>query len=65
MGDHRAEAVQKALDRLKIELPSRGFANTGTRFGKFIQEAAATSIDEKFSDAARRSNSRISRKRVS
>src|ERR1700685_3563185 len=52
MGDHRAEAVGKALDQLKIELPSWGFANTGTRFGKFIQEAAATSIEEKFSDAA-------------
>ncbi|HXT26391.1 MAG TPA: TIM barrel protein [Candidatus Eisenbacteria bacterium] len=42
----------KALDRLHIELPSWGFANTGTRFGKFIQPAAATSIEEKFSDAA-------------
>jgi L-rhamnose isomerase / sugar isomerase len=52
MGEHRAEIVHKALDQLKIELPSWGFANTGTRFGKFIQEAAATSIDEKFSDAA-------------
>jgi L-rhamnose isomerase / sugar isomerase len=52
MGDHRAETVHKALDQLRIELPSWGFANTGTRFGKFIQEAAATSIDEKFSDAA-------------
>jgi L-rhamnose isomerase / sugar isomerase len=52
MGNHRAEAVSKSLDQLKIELPSWGFANTGTRFGKFIQEAAATSIEEKFSDAA-------------
>lgn len=52
MGDHRADDVNRALDQLKIELPSWGFANTGTRFGKFIQEAAATSIEEKFSDAA-------------
>jgi L-rhamnose isomerase/sugar isomerase len=35
-----------------VELPSWGFANTGTRFGKFIQPAAAATIEEKFSDAA-------------
>jgi L-rhamnose isomerase/sugar isomerase len=51
MHDHAVEAVWKALDKLKIELPSWGFANTGTRFGKFIQPAAATTIEEKFSDA--------------
>jgi L-rhamnose isomerase/sugar isomerase len=49
--DQQAEIVGKALDHLQIELPSWGFANTGTRFGKFIQAAAATSIEEKFSDA--------------
>jgi L-rhamnose isomerase / sugar isomerase len=52
MNDKAVEVVWKALDRLAIELPSWGFANTGTRFGKFIQPAAATSIQEKFSDAA-------------
>jgi L-rhamnose isomerase/sugar isomerase len=52
MNDKNVEVVWKALDRLAIELPSWGFANTGTRFGKFIQPAAATSIQEKFSDAA-------------
>src|SRR5260221_827164 len=52
MNDKNVEVVWKALDRLTIELPSWGFANTGTRFGKFIQPAAATSIQEKFSDAA-------------
>jgi L-rhamnose isomerase/sugar isomerase len=52
MNDKAVEVVWKALDRLAIELPSWGFANTGTRFGKFIQPAAATSIHEKFSDAA-------------
>jgi L-rhamnose isomerase/sugar isomerase len=46
------EKACKALDRFRIELPSWGFANTGTRFGKFIQPAAATTIEEKFSDAA-------------
>jgi L-rhamnose isomerase/sugar isomerase len=52
VADRRAESVNDALDQLKIELPSWGFANTGTRFGKFIQPAAANSIEEKFSDAA-------------
>jgi len=52
MNDKAVEVIWKALDRLAIELPSWGFANTGTRFGKFIQSAAATSVQEKFSDAA-------------
>jgi L-rhamnose isomerase/sugar isomerase len=45
------DVIFKALDRFSIELPSWGFANTGTRFGKFIQEAAATSTEEKLADA--------------
>jgi L-rhamnose isomerase / sugar isomerase len=48
----KLERVTKALDNFRIEIPSWGFANTGTRFGKFIQIAAATSIEEKFADAA-------------
>jgi L-rhamnose isomerase/sugar isomerase len=52
MKDKAVDAVWKALDSFKVELPSWGFANTGTRFGKFIQAAAATTIAEKFSDAA-------------
>jgi L-rhamnose isomerase/sugar isomerase len=40
------------LDRFTIEIPSWGFANTGTRFGKFIQPGAATTLEEKFADAA-------------
>ncbi|PYR41056.1 MAG: sugar isomerase [Acidobacteria bacterium] len=47
-----ADAVADALDSFRIELPSWGFANTGTRFGKFLQPAAAATIEEKFSDAA-------------
>ncbi|HUI54382.1 MAG TPA: TIM barrel protein [Bryobacteraceae bacterium] len=43
--------MQDALNVFQIELPSWGFANTGTRFGKFIQPAAATTTEEKFSDA--------------
>jgi L-rhamnose isomerase / sugar isomerase len=46
------ERAFKALDGFQIEIPSWGFANTGTRFGKFVQAAAATTIEEKFADAA-------------
>jgi L-rhamnose isomerase/sugar isomerase len=46
------ELAAEALDSFQIEIPSWGFANTGTRFGKFAQAAAATTIEEKFSDAA-------------
>ena len=42
----------KALDGFAIELPSWGFADTGTRFGKFAQDAAASTVEEKFHDAA-------------
>jgi L-rhamnose isomerase / sugar isomerase len=52
LGDHASERIFSVLDELHIEIPSWGFANTGTRFGKFIQPAAATTIEEKFSDAA-------------
>src|SRR5438067_12311097 len=45
------DKVFAALETFRIELPSWGFANTGTRFGKFIQLAAATTTEEKFSDA--------------
>ena len=41
----------EALDSFQIEIPSWGFANTGTRFGKFLQAAAASTLEEKFSDA--------------
>lgn len=46
------EAAVLALNGFAIELPSWGFSNTGTRFGKFLQPAAAVTIAEKFSDAA-------------
>jgi L-rhamnose isomerase/sugar isomerase len=45
------DRVYQALDTFRIELPSWGFANTGTRFGKFLQPAAASTLEEKFSDA--------------
>jgi L-rhamnose isomerase / sugar isomerase len=46
-----AGLIHQALDRFRIELPSWGFANTGTRFGKFIQPAAAVTLEDKLSDA--------------
>src|SRR5580692_11192550 len=46
------ERATKALDAFQIEIPSWGFANTGTRFGKFVQAAAASTLEEKFADAA-------------
>lgn len=52
MSSHITEKVFRALDLLSIELPSWGFANTGTRFGKYLQPAAATTTEEKLSDAA-------------
>ena len=51
MNSSLIERVFAALETFRIELPSWGFANTGTRFGKFIQSAAATNTEEKFSDA--------------
>jgi L-rhamnose isomerase / sugar isomerase len=51
MDSNTSDKIFTALDMFRIELPSWGFANTGTRFGKFIQPAAATTTEEKFSDA--------------
>jgi L-rhamnose isomerase/sugar isomerase len=45
------DGVLQALDAFKIELPSWGFADTGTRFGKFFQDAAASTMAEKLHDA--------------
>ncbi len=39
------------LDEFNIETPSWGYADTGTRFGKFLQPAAASTIEEKLEDA--------------
>ena len=47
----QSDSIHKALNAFQIELPSWGFANTGTRFGKFLQPAAASTTAEKFSDS--------------
>jgi len=39
------------LDQFNLETPSWGYADTGTRFGKYHQAAAASTIDEKLADA--------------
>jgi L-rhamnose isomerase/sugar isomerase len=49
--DGAVRRIFTALDQFKIELPSWGFADTGTRFGKFFQSAAASTTEEKFHDA--------------
>jgi L-rhamnose isomerase/sugar isomerase len=51
MESKQTETVFSALERFRIEIPSWGFANTGTRFGKFLQAAAAGTVEEKFADA--------------
>jgi len=40
-----------ALDTFQVETPSWGFADTGTRFGKFFQDAAAIDTNDKLADA--------------
>lgn len=51
MNSWSTDKIVQALNRFRVEIPSWGFANTGTRFGKFVQPAAATTTEEKFSDA--------------
>ncbi len=51
MNEATKAKVLAALDDFRIELPSWGFADTGTRFGVFRQAAAAVTIEEKFADA--------------
>jgi L-rhamnose isomerase / sugar isomerase len=51
MSTRDSNTVFRALHEFRIEIPSWGFANTGTRFGKFLQPAAAATTEEKFSDA--------------
>jgi L-rhamnose isomerase/sugar isomerase len=51
MTEETTERVHSALDDFRIELPSWGFADTGTRFGKFLQDGAAIDLADKLSDA--------------
>jgi len=51
MNKQQLTAVRAALDAFVIEIPSWGFADTGTRFGKFFQDAAAIDLNDKLADA--------------
>ena len=46
------ETIHRALDSFRIETPSWGYSDTGTRFGKFHQPASAIDLDDKLADAA-------------
>ncbi|MDB6076368.1 MAG: xylA 1 [Akkermansiaceae bacterium] len=50
--DSPTELIHRSLDAFRIEIPSWGFADTGTRFGKFHQPAAAIDLDDKLADAS-------------
>ncbi|MGY8687942.1 MAG: sugar isomerase, partial [Verrucomicrobiales bacterium] len=45
------ETIHQALNGFQIETPSWGYADTGTRFGKFMQDGAAITIEDKLADA--------------
>ncbi len=45
------ERIIKRLSRFMIEVPSWGYADTGTRFGKWAQDAAAVDLEDKLADA--------------
>jgi len=47
------ERIRTAFWELEIELPSWGFANSGTRFAVFAQDGAPRNAFEKVDDAAR------------
>jgi len=51
MSDQFTDKVTALLDDFHIETPSWGYADTGTRFGKFFQDAAAIDINDKLADA--------------
>jgi L-rhamnose isomerase/sugar isomerase len=51
MTDDSLKRMNDALDHFEIELPSWGFSDTGTRFGKFLQDGAAIDMEDKLADA--------------
>ncbi len=53
MTEKTIEPVHSALDNFRVELPSRGFAVPGTRFGKFLQDGVAIDLAHELSDARR------------
>ena len=51
LSSRRENDIIRRMLRFKVELPSWGFADTGTRFGKFYQDAAAIDLSDKLADA--------------
>ena len=51
LSSSQADSVMDRLLRFQIEVPSWGFADTGTRFGKFLQDSAAVDLEDKLADA--------------
>ena len=51
MTPQQQKTALAALNTFNIEVPSWGFADTGTRFGKFFQPAAAIDLNDKLADA--------------
>jgi hypothetical protein len=51
MNANQSDKLLSALNNFQIETPSWGFADTGTRFGKFSQDAAAIDVHDKLADA--------------
>ncbi|KAB2643665.1 MAG: sugar isomerase, partial [Verrucomicrobia bacterium] len=51
MNNKQLNAARIALEDFAIEIPSWGFADTGTRFGKFFQDASAIDLNDKLADA--------------
>ena len=45
-------AIKARLKAQRIETPSWGYSNCGTRFGTFIEDGAARTLSEKLEDAA-------------
>jgi len=45
MTARQEEKIWNALSSFDVEIPSWGFANTGTRFGKFLQAGAAATLE--------------------
>ena len=49
---HNVDEIRNNLKKQHIETPSRGYGNSGTRFGVFHQEGAARNAAERLEDAA-------------
>ena len=47
-----ADGVKEGVQQLRIETPSWGYANSGTRFKVFAQAGVPRSPEEKIADAA-------------